>query len=103
MKIKKLLSMLIVMIAIMGFGTAGLAWEEIGMPDEYPEEEVEFEAAEEEEYVAEAETTEDEVTAEEIIIAPVAGSEEEEYKVYEERVEPVKGEDGDIFSLPELY
>ena len=80
MKVKELVSMLIVMIAIMGFSTTGFAWEEIGMPDEYPEEEVEV--AEEEEYVAEAESEaeliEEEVTEEEMRIAPVAGSEEEE-------------------------
>ncbi|MFQ5713516.1 MAG: hypothetical protein ACE5GU_05750 [Candidatus Scalinduaceae bacterium] len=90
MKLKNLLPMLIVMIAIMGFSTTGFAWEEIGMADEYPEEEVEFEATEEEEYVAEAEYE-------------AESMEEEEYKVEEERVEPVKGEDWDIFSLPELY
>ncbi len=87
--------MLIVMIAIMGFGTAGFAWEEIGMPDEYPEEEVEFEAAEEEEYVAE----EEEYVAE----AESELTEEEEYMVEEERVEEVAGEDWDEHDIPELY
>jgi Ran GTPase-activating protein (RanGAP) involved in mRNA processing and transport len=84
MKVSKFIYMLIVGLAIMGFTSMGMAYEEIGETyEEYEKEEVPSETVEEE-TVAEAESEaelmeEEEYTEEEMKIAPVAGSKEEEF------------------------
>ncbi len=91
MKIKKLLSMLIVTIAIMGFTSIGTAYVETEEPyEEYEMEETTSETAEEEEYIAESESEAELM-------------EEEEYKVEEERVEEVAGEGWEELEIPEIY
>ncbi len=82
MKVSKLICMLIIGLAIMGFTSIGMAYLETEEPyEEYEKEEVPSEAVEEE-VVAEAESEaelmeEEEYMEEEQRIAPVAGSEEE--------------------------
>lgn len=70
---------LIVGIAIMGFSTIGLAYEDVY--DVYEEEDVVTETAEEEsvaEAESEVESGEEDVTVYEARIEPIAGSKEEE-------------------------
>ncbi len=102
MKISKMISTLIVGLAIMGFAFTVTAYNgssgSEGSPNiEYgfdydldEEEETTPDAAEEEETVAEAETE-----------APPM--EEEEYTSEEERVAPVAGEGEEEIGIPEIY
>ena len=102
MKISKMISTLIIELAIMGFASVGTAYNGGGMGYEgydygmgyggydYEKEETTSETAEEEETVAEAEPE-----------APPM--EEEEYTGEEERVAPVAGEGEEEITIPEIY
>ncbi len=79
MKVSKFIYMLIIGLAIMGFTSIGMAFVETEEPyEEYEQEEVLSETVAEAESEAEL-MEEEEYTEEEQRIAPVAGSEEEEF------------------------
>jgi hypothetical protein len=109
MKLTKLILILIAGLAIMGFSTTGFAWVETGTPDVYMEEV--FEAAEEEELLAEPEFEAGLMGESEYFLEELESEresmEEDEYLVDEETVKPtvipVKEEAWDEHFIPEVY